>query len=155
MSKFWKLVVIVALVLAGLMLITFLVPDITKYASALAGKSKLPIWLVGLAAPILYVINRLKDMLGGLIGESASERDIREKNEAIKAKLAELEKNVQGLDEWRRSEIARQMKKIDEFTTSIASMEGREKGIDKSIDELTERREQLSTAITEEPGTIE
>ena len=57
MSRFWKIIVVIALALAAMLLITFLVPDVSKFAAALAAKNKLPIWLVGLASPILYALS--------------------------------------------------------------------------------------------------
>ena len=155
MSKFWKIIVLIALVLAAMMLITFLVPDINRFASALAAKNKLPIWLVGLASPILYVLAKFKDMLGALMGESDTEKDIRAKNEDIKAQLAQLEKSVQSLDAWRKDEIDRRMKQIDAINTTVTSMEGREKVLDQSIGGLMQRREALKNVIREDPGTIE
>ena len=155
MAKFWKIVVVIALILAAMMLITFLVPDINKFASGLAAKNKLPIWLVGLASPILYALAKFKDMLGSIMGDSNTEKDIRGKNEEIKAKLADLEKSVQSLDTWRRDEIDRRMKQVDSLNTTVNSMEGREKVLDQSIGGLMQRREALKNAIREDPGTIE
>ena len=155
MSKFWKIIVIIALILAAMMLITFLVPDINKFASALAAKNKLPIWLVGLASPILYALTKFKDMLASITGESETEKDIRGKNEEIKAKLADLEKSVQSLDAWRKDEIDRRMTRINDINTTVSSMVGREKVLDQSIDGLLQRREGLKNVIREDPGTIE
>lgn len=155
MSRFWKIIVVIALVVAALLLMTLLVPDVNKFAAALAAKNKLPIWLVGLASPILYALTKFKDMLGGLVGESNTEKDIREKNDAIKAKLEELDKSVKSLDAWRRDEINQRMQKIDQYNTTISSMQTREEGIDQSIGGLMERREALKNVIREDPGTIE
>jgi hypothetical protein len=148
LSRFWKFVIILALVLAAMLLLTYSSPAIKEFAQGLSVSSKLPLWLVGLAAPILFVFNRLGKLLGGLFGEGQTERSIREKNEAIKAKLDEVEQNVQRLDEWRRGEVEPRIRRIDALQQSIAGMEGRATAIAESLPAL-ERQEQEQRASRE------
>ena len=155
MQKFWKVVVLVVLFLGAMLLITFLVPDVRTFATGLASRNNLPIWLVGLASPILFALAKLKDLLGGLVGESTTEKDIREKNEAVKAKLADLEQSVNSLDAWRKEEMDRRMNQVNAYNTTIATMESRENTLDQSIGSLQERREALKNVIREDPGNIE
>jgi hypothetical protein len=154
MSRFVKLLIIIALVLVAMVLITYLNPSIKGFASALAKGSSLPLWLVGLAAPILYVFKGLANLLGGLVGEGPTEKTIREKNEAISARLEGLERSVKQLDEWRTREIATRMDAIQAREKQIAPLESRARNLDQSIDDLLREREQIPT-IQDDPGLIE
>jgi hypothetical protein len=153
MSRFGKLLIIIALVLVAMLLITYLNPNIKAFASTLAG-SKLPLWLVGLAAPILYAFKGLANLLGGLVGEGPTEKTIREKNEAISARLEGLERSVKQLDEWRTREIATRMDAIQAREKQIAPLEARARSLDQSIDDLLRERDQIPT-IQDDPGLIE
>ena len=152
MSTFWKVVIIVVVVMIVMVAITYLNQDVKGFAVDLATKHKLPLWLVGLAAPILYVFKGLGSLL---TGEGETEKGIREKNETIKDKLGELENRVKELSDWREREIKSRMEAIATHEKTIESMEGRAKGLDASISGLLERREQLQNAITEDSGNIE
>lgn len=161
MSKFWKVVIIIALVLAAMLLLTYSSPAIKEFAQGLSASSKLPLWLVGLAAPILFVFNRIGKFFSGLFGEGSTERGIREKNEAIKAKLDEVERSVQQLDEWRRTQIEPRMARIAQLEQGIGAMEGRAAAIADSLPALEQqeaeqgaRRERLLRTLDELRGAI-
>ncbi len=154
MSRFGKVLLIIALVLGAMLLITYLNPGVNSFALGLAKGSRLPLWLVGLAAPILYVFKGLANLLGSLVGEGATEKTIREKNEAISARLDGLERDVRQLDEWRTREIATRMDAIQQRENQIAPLEARAKSLDQSIAALLREREQIPT-IQDDPGLIE
>ncbi len=125
MSRTTKAIVFIVLILAAMLLITFVTPAIKSFAGDLAKSSKLPIWIVGLAAPILFFFNRLGRFLNVLFGAGSTERSIRDTNEQLKAKLDEVEQSVQRLDAWRRGEIEPRLRRIDELQGTVAAMQGR------------------------------
>ncbi len=161
MSRFGKTIVLILLLLGAMLLLTYVSPGIKAFATDLSKQSHLPIWLVGLAAPILFFFNKLGGFLNGLFGEGETERSIREKNDEIKAKLDEVERSVQQLDEWRRSEIEPRLRRIDELQQNIGSMEGRATAIAESLPGLAQqeeeqraRRERLLRTLDELRGAI-
>jgi cell division protein FtsB len=142
MAKFWQnvlKVLIIVVIVAGLMLlITFLVPSVKEYAKDVSQNSKLPLWIVGLFAPIAYVFQRLKNWLTNLLGTGKTEKVIREENEAIKAEMTRLRQEVQALDEWRRESVHREITEINSLRQTLASMEGRSHGLNQRIKTLAE-----------------
>ncbi|OLB13913.1 MAG: hypothetical protein AUH07_05500 [Gemmatimonadetes bacterium 13_2_20CM_70_9] len=161
MSRFGKTIVLILLLLGAMLLLTYVSPGIKAFATDLSKQSHLPIWLVGLAAPILFFFNKLGGFLNGLFGEGETERSIREKNDEIKAKLDEVERSVQQLDEWRRSEIEPRLRRIDELQQNIGSMEGhaatlteRLQGLDQEDERLRGERERLRRESDELRGSI-
>jgi hypothetical protein len=152
MSTFWKIVVIIALVFVGMLVITYMSPDIKSFASDLAMKHHLPLWLVGLAAPILYTFKGLGNLL---VGEGGTEKRIKETNQAIEERLAGLETAVQRLDSWRSQEIERRMQKVIEFEGKSSVLESREKQLDQNIADLTRRSKQARGTMLVDPDLIE
>ncbi len=55
MSRFAKVIMLIVVFFGFMLLLTFVSPSIRQYATELARGSRLPFWLVGLAAPILLV----------------------------------------------------------------------------------------------------
>jgi hypothetical protein len=152
MSGFWKIVVIVVLVLVTMLVVTYLTPDIKSFASDLATEHHLPLWVVGLAAPILYIFKGLGSLL---VGEGGTEKHVRETNQAIEERLAGLENNVQRLDQWRTQEIDRRMQKVNEFEGAATSMESREGQLDQTISGLVQRSEQARGTMLIDPDLVE
>lgn len=151
MSKTAKVLIITALVLGAMLLITWLVPDVRELARTLSVSSKLPMWLVGLAAPILFLFKKLGGLFGGLLGDSATERDIRTRNEEIKAKLDGLERDVRQLDEWRRTEIGQRRLQVADLDQHVAGMRTRAQAMDQDIATLIARRDQLESEMQDVP----
>jgi len=54
-SRFAKVIMLIVVFFGFMLLLTFVSPSIRQYATELARGSRLPFWLVGLAAPILLV----------------------------------------------------------------------------------------------------
>ncbi len=161
MSRFGKTLVLILLVLGAMLLLTYVSPGIKTFASGLSKQSHLPIWLVGLAAPILFFFNKLGGFLSGLFGEGSTERSIRDRNDEIKAKLDEVERSVQQLDEWRRNQIEPRLRRIDELQQNIGSMEGRAatftdrlRGLDEEEARLRDERERLRREYASLGGVI-
>lgn len=125
MSRFSKFVIILVIVFAAMLLLTYSSPAIKEFAQGLSVSSKLPLWLVGLAAPILFVFDRIGKLLGGLFGAGPTERGIRETNEEIKAKLAQVEREVADLHQWRTTQIEPHMARIAQLQQDIGGMETR------------------------------
>jgi CBS domain containing-hemolysin-like protein len=122
MSGFWKIVIIIAIVLVAMAAITFFVPEVKEFAKETAGNSKLPLWIVGLFAPILFFFNAIGRWLKGLIGQGSTEKDIAKENEAIKAEREKLLEEVRRLDEWRTRELALQRAEIAVFENKIVEL---------------------------------
>lgn len=93
------LVLIVGLVIVVLNF----VPAIAEERRILDGR--LPLWLAGLAAPIVYVVKKLFGWLGGA-GGNRTEQDVRAEQERLKAELARLRAEVADLDARRAAELA-------------------------------------------------
>jgi flagellar motility protein MotE (MotC chaperone) len=155
MNQFWKVIIIIVLVLAAMVLITYTVPGIKEFAVKTAADKKLPLWVVGLFAPIVYLFKRLGEMLSNLVGSSPTEDNIRAKNEEIKAKLDGLEKDVRRLDDWRQNEVEKKLQEVARLNQQLSGMQGRAGQLDRQVDALEAERAGLRNAIRDDPGTIE
>ncbi len=148
MSGFWKFLLIIVIIAGVMLVITFTIPDVARYAKDLAGKNKLPVWIVGLFAPIAYVFRMFSEWLNKLLGTSSTEQSIQDRNEELKVKVKSLEDEVNKLDEWRRTEIDKRKSDIDRFNANIASMDQRAGAIDAQIQDLQAERERLKGSIS-------
>lgn len=149
MSRSAKTAVMILVLLAAMLLVTLLVPEVRAFASRLASTSGLPIWLVGLAAPILFALQKLGGLLGGVFGDSATERDIRARNEAIRTRLDAVERDVRRLDEWRQSAIGEERRRIAGFEDEIAARQARVRTLEASIGAMIAERDRLQREIDE------
>lgn len=161
MSRFAKILVLVVLFFGLMLLLTYISPDIKQYATQLSAGGRLPLWIVGLLAPILFAFQKLGDLVRGIFGESGTEKRIRESNESIKVRLAEVEGNVRRIDEWRAREVESRLGRITAWEADVASMRGREAVLDDQISGLRERdqqstgtRERLQNEVAELQRTI-
>ncbi len=132
MKKLWLIILVIALICAALFALTFFVPDIRTFAEGLK-KSNVPIWLVGLLAPILYAFKSLGGWRSKLFPISGEEKRIAEENEKIKKDLADIEAKVAGIVQWRDTELAAKLKEIDAIKDDIASKNESLKAIDAEI----------------------
>lgn len=144
MSRFTKTILLIALVLGAMLLLTYTSPGIKAFATGLAKGSRLPIWLVGLAAPLLYVFKKIGGVFGSLFGEGATERGIRESNDAIKAKLDQVERDVQGLDQWRRTQLEPRLARVALLEQQLAGMDARALALSGAIPGLQDRQRQAA-----------
>ncbi|MBI1807063.1 MAG: hypothetical protein HYR76_08455 [Ignavibacteria bacterium] len=154
MDKFWKVLVILVLVFGGMLAITLLVPGVKDFAVKLARENNLPLWLVGFAAPILYLWEKVKSVFSNLLGDGSTEKAITKENEDIKAELEKLRQQVRDLDEWRRESIHREITEINRLQEKVSSLEERSRTVDTQIQTAQQRREQLRGEIEEDPGKI-
>jgi hypothetical protein len=142
MSRFAKTMIIIGLVLALMLLLTFASPDIKAFATELSKTSKLPIWLVGLAAPLLFLFNRLGSFFSGLLGGPTEER-IRERNEDIKRQVTGLEGDVQALDARLRAELEPRLQRIEAQQQQIGALQGRADALAGAVPALQTERQAL------------
>lgn len=156
MSRFTKVLVIIAAILAAMLFLTLTTPAIREFAAGLSKQSNLPIWLVGLAAPILFLFDRIGGFFRFLFGAGSTERSIRDTNDQIKAKLDDVEQRVQRLDTWRRNEIEPRLQRIDALQTSVTGMEDRAGALAAGLPDLVaqqaalrDERDQLQRQLDE------
>ena len=155
MSSFWKTVLFIVLALGVMLVLTYAIPALRTFAVAFAAEKKLPLWLVGLAGPILYLVSRGRDALAGLLGPSTTEQSIHETNEAIKQRIDQLQTQVRELDSWRQTEINRRMNQVQTFETQVSALQQEAGALDRTTGTLLEQRESLRNAIQEESGEID
>lgn len=136
MSRLLKTIIIITIFLVAMVLITYLVPEVKEYAKGIAHDSKLPIWLVGLFAPILYLLKIVSDWFKGMFGPGTTEKEIAKENEAIKAEREKLLEEVRRLDEWRTRELALQRNEIAALEQKIADLRGEAANIDAQFAQL-------------------
>ena len=149
MSRFAKIVILVVLFLGFMLLLTYISPSINQYAADLARTSHLPLWIVGLAAPILLLFKSLGNMLRSIFGESGTERRIRESNDDIKTRVAGIESDVRRLDQWRTAEIDTRFARISAWEQPLASLRTRTGELDDRIARDTDADAQSQGRLTE------
>jgi len=111
MAKFWKVIIVLAIIAAALIALTYFVPDIKSLAVTMKGTSNVPLWIVGLAAPLVYGFKKITAGLGSLFTGS-TESAISTENESIKKEIAALRDDVRRNDEWRQMAMASQLREI-------------------------------------------
>lgn len=128
------LVVLICLaVLAGVMLLlTFTIKSIEQVATGLASENKslkglgrVGIVIAGLAAPIIYLFQRIGKGIKGLFtgfGSSEKERTLGKRNEAMAKELTSLREQVRLLDQKRSQELAASQARVEklEVATSLS-----------------------------------
>lgn len=148
-SSFWKILgVVLLVVLVGLALsaATAMNPEIKALAVEMAADSHLPIWLVGLAAPIVFVF---KKFFGGGSSDKldALERD----NERLKAEQAKLRQEVSTLNGWRDQELSKQRAEIARLQGDLDSLRSKIAGVDGKIAALQGATlEEIGQGMTDE-----
>ena len=138
MKKFWVIVIVVVLVCGLLFALTYSVPQIKEVANELA-KNKMPIWLVGLLAPILYLFRNIFKGLTNILPTSGEEKAIKNENERILKELDRINSEVGRIDEWRKREIDIQMKEIERLKQSIKMLSEASRTLDANIEKLKEK----------------
>ena len=151
MNNFWKVLTLIVVLLTAMILITYLNPEIKKFASGVADRNNLPLWFVGLAAPILYVVQRIKNFFSGLL-RGSTEKSIAEENESIKNDMAKLRQDVDRLDEWRLTGIDKQMVEAETFRTNIGNMKQRASTIKEQIRNNQSELDRLHNEIEDVEG---
>ncbi len=136
MSKFWKIALPVIVFFAAMILLTFLVPDIKTFASGFAASKDLPLWIVGLFAPILYLFIKIKDGLLQFTGESETEKEIRKVNEQIKQEISQLRQDVGVMDRWMRENVGEELRHIERLNERMAGLQQRRDRIEARIAEI-------------------
>lgn len=147
----WKLIILVALLL-GLYLVTLNVGDVRSFASGLMTTTKLPIWLVGLLAPILFVLQGIGKLLGSLFNSGSPEREIADSNAAIRQELIDIRQTVRDIDAWRAQQLQIHREAIARIQHSVTSMEKKLPALDAEIALLKPRINNPFTTTPEDPG---
>jgi septal ring factor EnvC (AmiA/AmiB activator) len=130
-SSFWKIlgvVLLVAIVGVALSVATAMNPQIQALAVKMAADSHLPIWLVGLAAPIVFVF---KKFFGA--GSSDKLDAIERENEKLKTEQTKLRQEVSALNGWRDQELSRQRAEIARLQNDLDALRSRIAGVDGQI----------------------
>ena len=70
------LILLLVLILVGgvLLLLSWFVPELKSLAKDISMDGDLPIWIAGLAAPIVYVYRRFTEGIGKLFSSGASQK---------------------------------------------------------------------------------
>lgn len=132
MRKFWVIIVIILLVLGTMLLITYLSPGIKAYALKISTDRHLPLFIVGLFAPIVLLWQKFVDAIGKFLkGETAA--DIENTNRELQSRLDKIEQEVRNIDEWRRKEIDAHREEIEALKKSIAEISSQKAAIQQAI----------------------
>jgi len=165
--KLWNIILWISLFILAMVLLTYLVPDIKSFAQGFAAQKDLPLWIVALFAPVLFLIKKIGQFFKSFIGESKTERNIREVNEEIKAEMKKIREQVNNLDAWLKEKISEEMRHIDNLNSRIAILQGQRAIISEKIDTLEgtdpmdliadkseEDREELRNEFLEKHGFV-
>lgn len=136
MSTFWKVVIIIIVAMIAMVLITYFVPQVKAVGEELKISTKLPLWIVGLFAPIIFLFRKIGGAFSGLFGGGATEESIRAENEAIKVEREKLVEEVRKLDEWRNRELELQRAEITAFEKKISSLRTEAQAIDTQFQQI-------------------
>lgn len=149
--KLWNIILWISLFILAMVLLTYLVPDINTFAKGIADQKDLPLWIVALFAPVLFLFKKIGDFFKGFTGESKTEREIRELNEQIKAEMKEIRQQVDGLDSWLKEKINEEMQHIKSLNARIAVLQGERAVISEQIEQVEEMdASELVEGMTEE-----
>ena len=132
MRKFWVIIVIIVLVLGVMVLLTYLSPEIKAYALKIATDRHLPLFIVGLFAPIAFLWKKFVDAIGNFL-QGGTAADIENTNRQLQSRLDRIEQEVKGIDEWRKREIDAHREEIDALKKSIAEMSSKKAAIEQTI----------------------
>jgi DNA repair exonuclease SbcCD ATPase subunit len=138
MKRFWVIVIIIVIACGILFALTYSVPQIKDVANELA-RNKVPFWLIGLLAPIMYLFRNLGKSLSNLLPRSGEEEDIKNENERITKELERINNEVSRLDTWRKNEIDIQMKEIERLKVSIKMLTEASRTLDSNIERIKEK----------------
>lgn len=132
MRKFWVIIVIILLVLGLMLLLTYLSPEIRTYAQKIATDRHLPLFIVGLFAPLAFLWQKFVQAIGNFLkGETGKE--IENRNRELQSRLDRIEQEVKGIDEWRKREIDAHREEINAITKSIAEISSQKAAIEQTI----------------------
>lgn len=150
MQSFWKTILLVVVVLGVLGLLTYFNSGMRVQAIALARDSHLPIWLVGLFAPFVYLWKKVFHS-----GVPASDLDrVVEENKRLKLEQGQLRQDVKGLVEWREQELAAHRAEIARLEKSIAGLQDRVQGVQQHLTALQNTSlDEFSAQLGEEEKT--
>ncbi len=137
MKRFWIIIIVIVVVCGILFALTYSIPQIKEVAGELAA-NKVPFWLIGLLAPILYLFRNIGKGLTNILPVSGEEDNIKKENERISKELERINAEVERLDSWRKREIDIQMKEIDRLKTSIQMLTEASKALDSNIEKIKE-----------------
>lgn len=133
-----------------MLLITYTSDEVMASAMDFATETKLPLWIVGLFAPILFLFQKIKKWFGGLF-QGGTEQAISDENESIKSDLAKLREEVNNLNEWRRDALNNEIKKIDAIKKNLDPLESRDEILKDKIRELSKRStDEILSDMTDE-----
>ena len=133
MHKALTIVLLAAVFAAAMLAISYLVPQIRAFTGETSQRSHLPWIVVGLFAPILYVVKRAGDWVKGLLS-SPAEQAIEDSNRAIKEQLAQLRANISSIEARRVQEMREHQQKIDALDARLKSVLGEIGQVDADLD---------------------
>jgi cell division protein FtsB len=149
MVQLWRRVVVVLVVLAivavMMLIITYSVPAVREIAQKLGGPSTIGVWLAGLIAPVIYLLRNLRGWLSNVLGSSLQERRITEENEKLREQLAQIRKDVEGID-------SRHARELQERRDQLARLEGELAVLKKEGASMEARIQDLKTADPSQRG---
>lgn len=133
-----------------MLLITFTSKEVMNTAIDFSTKNKLPLWIIGLFAPLLFVFQKIKKWFGGLF-QGGTQEEIREENESIKEDLKKLRLDVNNLNEWRRDAIQNEINRINVLKQNLEPLENRNTRLSEQIKSLSGKpASELISELTDE-----
>ena len=130
-------IIVVAIIAGCLLLITYLVPDINQFATDLAKQRALPFWLIGLIAPIAFILRKSRDWFAKLFKFSNTEKEIKElddwRNEQLTVERSKYTTTINEITEIDNKilNIMNELKAVRENNNSVQN--------DKTINEIVQR----------------
>jgi hypothetical protein len=136
MKKFWIIVILIIAFFALMIFLTYNVPQIKEYALQMSKNRKLPIWIVGLLAPIIYFFKSIGRAFTNILPGKGEEEAIQKENERIQKELDKINSEVARIDQWRKSEIDIQLKEIERLKQSIGILKSVSEGMDADLEKM-------------------
>ena len=136
MKKFWTILVLLIVFIAVMYLLTDNIPQIKDTANQLASNNKMPIWLIGLLAPIIYFFKSIWKGITNILPVKGEEDAIKKENERIQKELERINNEVTRIDQWRTKEIDIQMKEIERLRQSIGILKEVSRSMDNDIEKI-------------------
>lgn len=130
MKNIWFVIIGIFLFSLVMILLTFSVPEIKTYAFGIASSKHLPLWLIGLFAPLAYLFQRIgqwiKSSDGSRVGVITGNKQLKEEQERIRRELDSL------LD-WRSRMLQQEYEAVSRLKTDISRMEAQLAGLGSQI----------------------
>lgn len=120
MNKVWFVIIGIILVAGLMILLTLRIPEIKALASSIAASKHLPIWIVGLFAPLIYLFQKAGDWIKSF---NSGKSGVITRNKQIEAEQERIRRELDSLLDWRSRMLQQEYEAVTRLKTDITRME--------------------------------